>query len=138
MLKLKHTDGREYEVTGHITFIEDDIERTNYTIVVDGVTETVSSLDGVWTAIEVEDVVPTIVPVPEPEPEPEPAPIVLTQADIEREAWLVQWREYEVAERAIDKLSKAGITPTEQEAAGFAALKKWVADNRKTEYMYFI
>jgi hypothetical protein len=80
MLKLKK-GANEYEVTGHITFLNnEEVEQTNYTIVIDGVTTTVESTDSEWEVFEAPD--PIIEPEPTPEPEPEPVEPVETPEEI--------------------------------------------------------
>lgn len=67
--------------------------------------------------------------VPEPEKTPE---------ELARDAWLEQWRTYEKADKGMKALRDAGIEPTQEELTRFEALKAWVADNRKPEYVAYL
>lgn len=71
------------------------------------------------------------------EPAPEPAP-VKTQAEIEQETWLAEWKKYKAAKAGMKELADAGVTPSEVEQAAFDELKTWVAENRKPEYTHLI
>jgi len=61
-----------------------------------------------------------------------------TAEELEREAWLEQWRVYQKANEAMKALAEAGMEPTEEETTRFNTLKKWVADNRKPEYSQYL
>lgn len=72
-------------------------------------------------------------PATTPAPTPEP-----TAEEIARGIWLEKWNDYKLAQRAMQELEKAGIAPTVEEQTAFDALKTWVGENRRKEYMYFI
>lgn len=135
MLKIKKGTN-EYEVIGQIAFVNDEeVEQINYTIVVDGVTTTVSSLDTDYEVFEAPD--PVIEPEPIDETIPDPIPLP-TAEEITRNAWLEQWHIYERANRAMKALAEAGFEPTAEEQTRFNALKNWVGQNRKPEYSQYI
>jgi hypothetical protein len=149
MLKIKKGTN-EYEVTGSITFRPEigtneetgeailGDEQTNYSLVVDGDTITVTSLDTEWEVFEAPDPEPVVEEVPEPEPEPVPEPEPPSEEELARIAWLEQWRVYEKANRAMKALAEAGFEPTQEEQTQFDALKLWVGTNRKPEYSQYI
>ena len=66
-------------------------------------------------------------------PEPEK-----TADELAADAWLEKWTEFVAAEKAMNALTRNGITPEPEEKAAFEALKKLVADNRKPQYAHLI
>ena len=141
MLKLKNKAGAEYEVLGHVTFLnEEEVEQTNYTIVIGEETVTVESINQEWELIEVEEVIPEPeVIIEEVVPEPEVIkPIELTEEEIARNIWLEKWAIYKQAKRGMEELTAAGFEPTPEESARFTVLKEWLGENRKIEYTMFI
>ncbi len=146
MQKLKNkVTGEEYLITGAIDVPREIEENTfevwmhfSVEVNVDGKIETIEvpPVDPEWEVVDVPD------PEPEPAPEPEPLPVPvapeLTPEEIERSAWLEQWRVYERANRAMKALAEAGFEPTEEETARFNTLKNWVGTNRKPEYSQYI
>lgn len=132
MLKLKNNTG-EYEVLGQITFLNDDeVEQTNYTIIVDGETVTVSSFDG-YELIEVPDPEPTVEPEPTIENDPPMPP-----EDLERKEWLFKFALLEKSLKAKKKLEEVGLSFSDDEQTRFDALVSWVAANRKIEYVDYL
>lgn len=81
MKKLQNnTTQEQHDIIGEITFMVgeegEQVEQTNYTIVIDDVTTTIESTDEDWQVIDAPEpeTVPDPEPVPEPEPEPTPEP----------------------------------------------------------------
>lgn len=139
MFKLKKGT-EEYDILGQITFKPDEEseEQTNYTIVIDGVTATVTSLDLDWELIEVPDPEPEVVVEPEPEVEPSPVLPEPTPEENARALWLEQFDLLERSLRAKEKLMAVGLDFTEEEKTRFDALVSWVAVNRKIEYVEYM
>lgn len=141
MLKIRQGEN-EYEVIGHVTFInDDDLEQTNYTIVIDGVTATVSSFGLDFEVFEVPDPEPVVEEVPEPEPIPEPEPP--SEEELARQAFetaKAEWRQKKtVLSVMIDDMNKASALGMEPDSAQLAVLQElatWVNNNMKKEYYF--
>ncbi len=143
MLKIKNGIN-EYDVTGHITFLNDDeVEQTNYSLVVDGGTITVTSFDSEWEVFEAPDPEPVVEEVPEPEPEPIIEVVPPSEEELARQAFEVAkaewWGKKSILERMISDVKNAreiGREPSDEDMVVMNQLADWIDANMKQEYYF--